>query len=922
MPRQAHGRSLYQLGPAKPVKRKPAKDRGLNALQIAEKESPDVVKISQHRLGESVEDDDDEPRNRQDIDERSSKRRRLDTEKDEEDTDTSGSDLDGERWHVGVDDDDEDSDIESDHAFADSDEERFAGFSFRGSESHKQLNHNKAGSHKDQDEDDNDESSGDDADNLGDDAIDLATAWDMEEGAGDEFGARQQNQKKKRRSPDQGSEDEGSELDTNSGSGSGDEDQSELSVSEVDDGDHARLRTFVKGLSNDAQGTSPNKSSTTLEPKKAPKISAADLLQYVKDPQQRQSLKILQSSEDKVPEVYTGGIPGRLAPPLAKRQQDRLDRSAAYEESKNEIGKWTETVKRNRRAEHVSFPLIDPNAAAAKSNDNLGPVAASDSQTPLEHKIREIMQENGLGSAMDSKEQEEREFEELQDNNVPLAEIQARRAELRKQRDLMFREEIRARRINKIKSKAYRRIHRKERGRAEAENRAQLTAAGLIDSDQEREQNDRRRAEERMGARHRESKWAKGAQRTGRAAWDEDARQNVSDLARRDEELRRRIEGKTTAESGSDVEDGSDFSGYEDNEEATTTKLNALEANNSQDGASRLENMPFMRKAEAARKAVNDAEIDELRRQSRGDHQDSQDEDEQPRTSTSTGRQKYGGQDQAAKSAPVDRAIQKSEFEERLSEDDDDEPASTYNHAAPTTIGETPASSDQLPRHTSRRRQKKSQYNVQTSSAQGQASSRPNGNAVERQSHKEAAKPLLMTKRAHDQQLNEHLGSSESEAEGDGENGPRTLAEAIFFGPDDVVQDFDKEKEEIVKDEGDQIIDTGLPGWGNWTGAGISKKQQKRDKGRFLTTIKGIAPEKRQDSKLDRVVINERRVKKNGKYLANELPHPFESQQQYERSLRLPLGPEWTTKSTFQDATKPRVLIKQGIIKPMARPVA
>ena len=68
--------------------------------------------------------------------------------------------------------------------------------------------------------------------------------------------------------------------------------------------------------------------------------------------------------------------------------------------------------------------------------------------------------------------------------------------------------------------------------------------------------------------------------------------------------------------------------------------------------------------------------------------------------------------------------------------------------------------------------------------------------------------------------------------------------------------------------------------------------------------------------------MNEKRVKKNGKYLATELPHPFESRQQYERSLRLPMGPEWTTKSTFQDATKPRVLIKQGIIKPMAKPMA
>ena len=920
MPRQAHGRSLHQSGAARPIKRKPVKDRGLNALQIAEKESPDIVKISQHRLGESF-DDDDGPRNRQDADERSSKRRRLDAEQDGEDADTSGSDLDGERWHVGVDDDDEDSDIESDDAFADSDEERFAGFSFRGSESHKQVSHDKTGKHKDQYKDGDGESSGVESDDLGEDAVDLATAWDMEEGAEPERGAEQRKTKKRRRSLDQGSENEGSELETNSDSGSETDNQSDLSVSEDDDGDHARLRTFVKGLSSDAHGSSPNRSSTT-ELKKTPKISAADLLQYVKDPQQRQSLKILQSNEEKGAEVYTGGIPGRLAPPLAKRQQDRLDRSAAYEESKKEIGKWTETVKRNRRAEHVSFPLVDPNAAATKSNDSLGPVAVSETQTPLEHKIHEIMQENGLGPTTNSGEQENREFEELQDNNVPLAEIQARRADLRKQRDLMFREEIRARRIHKIKSKAYRRIHRKERGRADAENRAQLTAAGLIDSDQEREQNDRRRAEERMGARHRESKWAKGTKRTGQAAWDEDARQNVSDLARRDEELRRRVEGKTTAESRSESEVGSDSSGYEDDEGATTTKLDALEVNDSQGGASRLESMAFMRRAEATKREANDAMINGLRRRLRGDETDWQSEDEQPLTSTSAGRQRYGGQHEATKAVPVKQAVQRSEFEEKLSEDDEHELASNEHGSALSPARDMLVPSNQPRRNISRRRQKQGQRNLQHNSASGPESPGLSKNAVDRQNQKDAPKPLLNTKRLGDQRLDDNFEFSASGAESDGESGPRTLAKAVFFGPDDVVQDFDKEKKEIIEDEGNQVIDTGLPGWGNWTGAGISRKQQKRDKGRFMMTVKGVAPEKRQDSKLDRVVINEKRVKKNGKYLATELPHPFESQQQYERSLRLPLGPEWTTKSIFQDATKPRVLIKQGIITPMARPVA
>src|SRR5271170_7515735 len=191
-------------------------------------------------------------------------------------------------------------------------------------------------------------------------------------------------------------------------------------------------------------------------------------------------------------------------------------------------------------------------------------------------------------------------------------------------RELMFREEIRARRIKKIKSKAYRRVHRKERDKAALEERAYLAAAGLVDSDKERERSDRLRAEARMGARHRESRWAKSVKATGRAAWDEDARHAVSDLARRDDELRRRIEGKTMRDSDqSDQEStsGSDdqySSGSDDDFKVLDEKIDQLEKDPLSQHASRLGSMAFMQKAEAAKKAANDAEIRELRRNLHG----------------------------------------------------------------------------------------------------------------------------------------------------------------------------------------------------------------------------------------------------------------------------------------------------------------
>lgn len=107
-------------------------------------------------------------------------------------------------------------------------------------------------------------------------------------------------------------------------------------------------------------------------------------------------------------------------------------------------------------------------------------------------------------------------------------------------------------------------------------------------------------------------------------------------------------------------------------------------------------------------------------------------------------------------------------------------------------------------------------------------------------------------------------------------------------------------------------------------GEGISKRDRKHSaavRAQGMRKGDGIAAEKRKDKALKGVIINEKRIKKNAKFLATSLPFPFETRTQYERSLRLPVGPEWTTKETFQAATKPRVMVRQGVIRPMEKPM-
>jgi U3 small nucleolar RNA-associated protein 14 len=49
--------------------------------------------------------------------------------------------------------------------------------------------------------------------------------------------------------------------------------------------------------------------------------------------------------------------PKTLSAPLPQRTQERVDREAAYEQTKQEVDKWKGTMKRIKEADHLSFPL-------------------------------------------------------------------------------------------------------------------------------------------------------------------------------------------------------------------------------------------------------------------------------------------------------------------------------------------------------------------------------------------------------------------------------------------------------------------------------------------------------------------------------------------------------------------------------------
>lgn len=140
-----------------------------------------------------------------------------------------------------------------------------------------------------------------------------------------------------------------------------------------------------------------------------------------------------------------------------------------------------------------------------------------------------------------------------------------------------------------------------------------------------------------------------------------------------------------------------------------------------------------------------------------------------------------------------------------------------------------------------------------------------------------------------------------------------TLAEA--FEDDDIVAQFQRDKDEEAKKNGPQEIDLSLPGWGAWGGCGIDPTKQKAKR---RLVLKFPAAEKRKPENKGNVVIIENGDEKLKKHRVANLPFPFTSVADYEQSIRTPLGSDFVPATAHKLLTKPAVTTKLGtIIKPM-----
>jgi U3 small nucleolar RNA-associated protein 14 len=183
-----------------------------------------------------------------------------------------------------------------------------------------------------------------------------------------------------------------------------------------------------------------------------------------------------------------------VAVPLPTVLAARAARETGYEDTCNVVSEWQPIVKQNREKEQVQFPLRQP----GRFNVSSATLAASfKPRTSLEEEIQAHLKASGADEASLKK------TEELELRKLSVEEVKQRQAELASMRSLLFHAEIRAKRINRIKSKKFRKVDRKYKEKSDAMELSQLKE---VDPEEYRKRvmdAERKRAEERVSLKHK-----------------------------------------------------------------------------------------------------------------------------------------------------------------------------------------------------------------------------------------------------------------------------------------------------------------------------------------------------------------------------------------------------------------------------------
>ena len=197
---------------------------------------------------------------------------------------------------------------------------------------------------------------------------------------------------------------------------------------------------------------------------------------------------------------------------------ERAERKITYKDTSKDMDKWKETVLANRSAKTLDLAQDKREVASYRTL-----VKSFTPLTELEKDVQLVLLSNGSNG--NEKEIEQRELDLLV-GKTSLKEVKEKQAELAKVKALMFYEQLKRHRLNKIKSKAYHKIRNRQKKKratrngtgddSDADGQGSGSDGENAEGDDEEEAT--KRVRERMDLRHQNTgKWARMAKLHGKS---------------------------------------------------------------------------------------------------------------------------------------------------------------------------------------------------------------------------------------------------------------------------------------------------------------------------------------------------------------------------------------------------------------------
>ncbi|XP_051124315.1 uncharacterized protein LOC127246792 isoform X2 [Andrographis paniculata] len=632
--------------------------------------------------------------------------------------------------------------------------------------------------------------------------------------------------------------------------------------------------------------------------------------------------------------------------PLPKPEQERLERKAAYDLSKKDITKWEPLVKRNREAPTMFF---DEDVDLGFST--IGAIASEfKPRTDFEKKIASLVTHNEV---VEAHIKDGARLLEL--NKISIEDVKNRQQELAKMRSYLFHHEMRSKRIKKIKSKTYHRVLKKEQRKA-AEAAIQMDPEAAKEMAMKQEF---KRAEERLTLKHKNtSKWAKRILQRGLKVQDEATRAALGEQLNQHAALTRKIKSMKESSSSGESTDEDDESDGMMGDSDQDVKLKRLERakektlevlqEDEELPKSGVLSLPFMVRGLKKRKEAADEEAKvaleeyESSLKQLEDHSGLRTHDQD----ASSGRMVFGATRKVVNETK--EKVKVNNYYGNSDSENDDDPKDDYvieHKQADKNLRVADVDHNLLREEFGI--SNKSLFKSFQDSEDPEPKSTYEVAYLASDSWKKIKQSSDATKQLEDAKYvpnsnltpvedNQHIEDNDEDSDSDGEmvdgilsSGPKSTyelpgqAELIqrAFAGDDVEEDFEKDKAEILNEENPEpekpVL---LPGWGQWTN--IQKKkglpswmveEHEMAKNRREESLK-----KRKDARLHNVIISEKLDKKAEKLHTKTLPYPYTSKEVFEQSIRMPIGPEFNPATTIGALNRPEVVKKSGvIIKPI-----